>query len=293
MADKWKDEYYVEAYCMAREGLSDAQINTRIGVTPLLFRKWLQTKPALIAALRKGRESLDETLRDHVYDHLDDASKKVWDELMLCWEGRTSTDRVRAIFERQPKQVRQSLLLYAVVYFDFNSSTACSKLRVSEATLRLWLQGDREFSKLWDDIQRHKGNFFEGELVKAVKKGDTSAILFANKTYNRARGYGDAVTHTHHHEAVFTLTMPQLMALPVTVREMLRGIMAGGQEDDTAPSIGDRDGEVYLVPTKSELRGGITFSGQNREILSGPVVEEAWVSDSVPSEECGTGVGED
>ncbi len=42
-----------------------------------------------------------------------------------------------------------------------------------------------------------KKDLFESALVGLVKQGEPSAVVFANKTLNRDRGYNDKVEVTH------------------------------------------------------------------------------------------------
>jgi hypothetical protein len=47
--------------------------------------------------------------------------------------------------------------------------------------------------ELIDEIQFHKSEFFETALIDCVEARETSAVIFANKTFNRDRGYGASV----------------------------------------------------------------------------------------------------
>jgi len=62
---------------------------------------------------------------------------------------------------------------------------------VSYNMLERWKEEDPDFPKLVDFLNTLRGNFFEDALCDAVADGDTAATIFANRTFNRERGYND------------------------------------------------------------------------------------------------------
>jgi hypothetical protein len=80
-------------------------------------------------------------------------------------------------------------------------------VNVSKRTIDGWLRSDPEFPELMAEVEFHKKNFFESGLVGQVEEGNVQSIIFANRTYNRDRGYGEVrgvehsgtVNHLHAH----------------------------------------------------------------------------------------------
>lgn len=103
--------------------------------------------------------------------------------------------------------VKKLLFIHACVAHNFNVSLALRFTQISKSALDQWLNHDMRFVKLFEEVKFHLGSFYENALVNLVKKGDTAAILFANRTFNRDRGYADninvnvsgTVNHAHAH----------------------------------------------------------------------------------------------
>lgn len=198
---KWSDSFYVAAYRLARQGLSDTAIAKTIGVLPLTLAGWKSRNPAFKEAFDIGRDdkkdSFQSSFRDYVYGHLPPRLRKIWHKINKCEMGHSGIDRVEALLAGEGKQTRQHLFLYAFVDSNFNASEACRRIGISAKTLQVWTRLDPEFAELMDEMHWHKGNFFEEGLIKLVKDGDTRATLFANERFNRNRGYGNKVEVNH------------------------------------------------------------------------------------------------
>lgn len=191
----WKDTFYVQSYELARSGLTNPKIAEALGVSNGIFRKWLEKRPALVHALKRARRtrhnSNTTTFRDYVYGRLPEHLQKLWDKLSQCETQKNGIRRIQALLESQGKDARQHLFLYAITASNFNFSDACRKVNLPRKTVESWIKTDPDFAQLLDEIHLAKKDFFEGALVESVRAGDTAAIIFANKTLNRDRGYND------------------------------------------------------------------------------------------------------
>lgn len=206
---KWNDDFYVTAYKLARQGMTNNDIMSFIGVTKPTFIDWVRRRPALNKALEQGRSDKDAnfqaSFRDYVYQRLSPDLKELWEEINRCERKDSGFERVEGLLEAKGDRARQHLFLYALVHCNFNPSEACKKIGISTTKLKKWTHNEPEFRELLDEMHWHKGNFFEEGLVKLVREGDTKAIVFANERYNRDRGYGNkvevkhsgSVNHTH------------------------------------------------------------------------------------------------
>lgn len=198
----WDDRNYVKAYQYASQGMSDKAMASALGVTETTLRKWKEKNEAFREAIEEGRKEVQEesatvTFRDYVYKRLPPDLQDLWDDINACEKRKNGIERIEALLEKRGQKARQHLFLYALTAANFNASLACRKVGISVRTLQLWTRNDPEFARLMDEIHFHKGNFFESALIKKVKQGDTSAVIFANSTFNRDRGYSTKVIHEH------------------------------------------------------------------------------------------------
>lgn len=221
----WKDSYYITCYQMAKDGMKDGAIANAVGVDHRTFKKWLKERKYLRRALRKARRKRDgsnNTFIGYVYDRLPDDLKDLWNEINRLEDGPTNTLRIESMLEKRGVRARQHLYFHALINSNFNASEACRKVNISTSTLHVWLE-DPLFLKLVEEFNWHKGNFFEGALVELIRRHDSPATIFANKNYNRNRGYSEKVTHEHNGEIdhKHTLTMEEMDSLPLDMRKLL------------------------------------------------------------------------
>lgn len=193
---KWNDRLYVKVYELAKSGLSESAIASAIGTTKATLSKWKSERPALRDAIKQAKQ--DSTLKtpdikEYIYKRLPSHLQDLWDEIDECEKEENGLLRAQALIEKQSKVTRQHFFLYALVDGNFNLSEACRKVCISRSTLERWIKDDPDFSELIDEIHWHKKNFFEGHLCKLIRQGDSSATIFANRTFNKDRGYGDSL----------------------------------------------------------------------------------------------------
>lgn len=208
---KWKDDFYVDAFVLARSGLSDTKIAESIGVSNKCFILWKRDRPALRRALDRGRypkKSGDpaKEFEHFVFNRLPEHLQELWNEIEQCENGRTRLERAEAIFDMAGKRVRQRLFLHALACTNFNITEACRKVNIQRQTYRGWCANEKEFAELMEEVHQAKKDYIEAPLLDLIKARDTKAVIFANKTFNKDRGYGEKVTveqtgtveHKHH-----------------------------------------------------------------------------------------------
>jgi hypothetical protein len=247
MKAKWTDDNYVTAYQLARDGHPDAQIAKIIGVLPETFREWKQKRPALVNSLARGRGEVDDPVTtpatvasffEYVYNQLPEAEREVFEEILMLHETDSGIECVEAMLKNHGKRMRQHLFFHALVRNNFMIAQACSFVNISHRTFLNWKTRDPDFAELLETLHEYKKDFFEGALVKLVAKGDSAATIFANKTLNKDRGYGDkmtldvqgAINHTHQHEHEHRLSIGELDLSIETRREILAAIKQANQQ---------------------------------------------------------------
>jgi len=232
MASKWDNEFYVLGYKLASQGCTQEEIATHMGVKTETLRHWIKTKPAFRSALKQGREQCKGTApgviadyMHYVYGLLPPNLKRLYDEIKQFHEEKKPLKRIDALLRLEGKRARQYLFLQALVSSNFNPSMACRFVAISVDTFQQWVREEPEFANLMQQMQVHKKNLFESALIRLVKLGEPSAVMFANKTINRDRGFSEKteihhsgeVHHLHHHKVVAI----ENLNLPLEIRRVL------------------------------------------------------------------------
>lgn len=225
---KWKADFYYLAYEGARDGMSAKEIAKLIGVSAMTLASWRVAKPALNRAIERGKElaiGKGDNFRDYVYRQLPEELRELWDSIDACQNKANAVERIETILAKKGTAVRQHLFLHALTTTNFDVNKALKAVNVSKDVFDRWCRQDVEFVRLWESIQWHKKNFFESALMKLINKGETSAVLFANRTINKDRGYSDkqVIEHQHQHDHIHKHAVVQVedLNLPLDVRKVL------------------------------------------------------------------------
>ena len=80
-------------------------------------------------------------------------------------------------------------LLQALVNTSGIVSSACKAANVSRMTYYRWYNEDPDFREKADDIKELQKDFAESLILKKMKEGDTTMIIFYAKTQMKDRGY--------------------------------------------------------------------------------------------------------
>lgn len=226
----WKDEYYVQIYKLAREGMSNPEICQSLGVPEIRFRKWRSKLPALSKLLKDARRGEDnvhkvsaiEKVDTFVYDRLPDRLKEVWDGIMASRKKQNPIQKIESLLADAGKAGRQQLFLYALIRYNYNLSRALRAVNVTKKTFDAWVTTDPDFADLLQEMEWHKGNFIEAALMQLVKKKEPAAVIFASKTFNAGRGYGAKTTVVHKGNVQHDHNLINLDELPLSLEDKKR-----------------------------------------------------------------------
>ena len=75
-------------------------------------------------------------------------------------------------------------------------ASACKAVNISRFTFYKWYNEDEDFREKVDDVQELQKDFAEALILKKMKEGDTTMIIFYAKTKMKDRGYSERVEHT-------------------------------------------------------------------------------------------------
>ena len=202
---KYKHEYIVEVYIAAKSGMTENQISKVLGISVHTLRVWEKKKKAFKIALEQGRaecrgkKGKSLTFQEYVFGRLSYNNRKLWNKILKLSKNTKKRKRpedyleqIEILLAKRGKYARQSLFMYAWVSSNFSISKALRTVNISRSTFELWKQ-DPDFHTLFKEMDWHKKNFFEEYLCMLVKGGNPAATIFANKTYNKDRGYNEKI----------------------------------------------------------------------------------------------------
>ena len=224
---KWDDKFYITIYELARDGLSRTRIAKTLGVKLSTLNSWCTDNPAVADAMERGGGfggSGMQTIQDYIYKRLSPEMQDVWQEITAWEKVANGLDQIEQILSLQGRRVRQTLFVHAYLVCNFNASKACQKVNVPYSSFLSWCRNEPHFLELMQEMMEHKKNFLEDALFKLIKRGDGPATIFANKTLNKDRGYGEkvvvevggSVEHQHTHQLKI-----EDLNLPLEVRKQL------------------------------------------------------------------------
>lgn len=80
-------------------------------------------------------------------------------------------------------------LLQALANTSGIVASACKQANISRMTYYRWYNEDPEFREKADDVKELQKDFAESLILKKMKEGDTTMLIFYAKTQMKDRGY--------------------------------------------------------------------------------------------------------
>lgn len=208
---KWDKKMMEGALGLARSGMPDGKIAQALGATAASLAAKLSKDSDFAAGMEAAREQGSKTFAQALAGRLPPGARALWDRLEALGgmidgpEKRGARADVFAALDEAPARVRMHLFVQALAHVGFIPGEACRVSGVSPSELARWRAQDKDFREIMEGMMEAKRDFFESCLVGLCRRGDSAAIIFANRTSNRGRGYGDRlevevkteVTHTH------------------------------------------------------------------------------------------------
>jgi|TARA_R100000081_G_scaffold22955_1_gene10032 hypothetical protein len=103
--------------------------------------------------------------------------------------------------------LKKEALIKAYAKAFGNVSKACEAAGVSRKSFYRWMKNDEEFKEAIDSVMADDlfVDFAEEHLVEKIRKGDTTAIIFALKTRGKKRGYVERQEIANEHKTQLIL----------------------------------------------------------------------------------------
>jgi len=222
---RWKNKYLVDIYRYARDGLLEKQISKKIGITQAGFIGWKKRRPSVRYALaiaakdRKTAQGLNWA--QYVEGRLPIKLQKVWNEIHKYSKEKSGYAKTRILLQNKSKRTRQELLVYALLFSGFNLTKALRTCAIDRGTFLYWTETEPDFMELLNEVQEIKKDFIEDSLLRLIKSGDSPSTIFASRTLNRDRGYGERVEYSHQHNLTVQSIPIRQLDLPVELLEKL------------------------------------------------------------------------
>lgn len=197
-----------QAALAALTAANDRELAISLGISEAKLKEWRNEHPSFYRAIVAARQhasnsDTSEAMLKHISNSLSPELRELWDTLNGA--DMTAKDAVMYSLATRGDYDRQKLLLHALSVTRFDITRCCSLLGISKSQLDNWAKNDPKFVKLWEEVSFAKKNFIESALMRKIDEGDTRAIIFASKTLNKDRGYGESlevtgrVEHVHAH----------------------------------------------------------------------------------------------
>lgn len=90
-------------------------------------------------------------------------------------------------------------------------------------TIIEWKEKDPEFKKRFDEVECKTGDFVENALLKKIKDGDTTAIIFYCKTKLKKRGYVEKLDINATHNVPDDSTLESIERKIASLRKVENG----------------------------------------------------------------------
>jgi hypothetical protein len=232
-------------YDMCKDGQTREAIAARLGIPLEVYKRWLTKNPAISLASKCGKVHKGDRVEqatafdEFILGKLPEDLKPFW---LDCRMAQKRGKEVPIGVQKLETEQRQMLFLTAWMKFRFNATKALRFTGIKRDTLNNWMTSPR-FQKLMHELSEAKKDFFEDALIGSVVRGETAAIVFANKTLNRDRGYGEkrevevsgAIQHNHSQQMIdlSDLNLPiEIQAAIADAMEKRRKFLADKNDRD-------------------------------------------------------------
>ena len=87
------------------------------------------------------------------------------------------------------KTKQKELMITALRKSLGNVTVACKSVKIGRETHYRWLRTDKNYKEFIDKLPEEEIDFYEHALIKKIKSGDTTSIIFALKCKGKNRGW--------------------------------------------------------------------------------------------------------
>jgi hypothetical protein len=199
---KFEPFILVKIYKLAKAHMTQPDAAEALGVSKSTMLSWINNRPGVREAWDEGvrdRTAADgNALKHYCYNNLSPEMRRVWDEVLLINKQDNPNEQLDMLFSKHGgTKARQQMFVQAVLATNFNLTRAYRMVGVNYQQVKRWKAKFPEFAELMEELEWHKGNFFEEQFIDKVAQGESGMILHAVKTKLADRGYGTVKKHEH------------------------------------------------------------------------------------------------
>lgn len=221
----FKSKFLIDIYRLTLRGYNLKYISKKIGVTQAAISQWKRKHPgvdyALELAEKDRKEIEDGSFGDYLRGKLSPGMQKYWDRMNAYERQKTGYAKIQTLLKDKGTRFKQKMVIYSLIACGFNKSKALRRCGVGWMTFKRWQEHDPYFAELLMEVKENLKDFYESALIKLVKSGDSPATIYANRVYNRDRGYGEK-TQIESTVNVNVATIPIAeLDLPVEVKRVI------------------------------------------------------------------------
>ena len=91
--------------------------------------------------------------------------------------------------ERKTTAKKKEAMIEALRRSGGNVSVSCKSVGINRKTHYDWIEHDQKYADAVEMVAEETGDYVEGELMKHIRAGNLTAIIFYCKTKLKSRGY--------------------------------------------------------------------------------------------------------
>lgn len=224
------------------------QVSAIFGMTHKALAEAIERHPELQEAMAIADENRKKGLLAHyIVSNLSPQARAVWDRITKL----DSAEEIEQVFKKYTVKLRQQLFCTAVLYTGHDNSKALRLVGISYNMLMKW-RADPEFLQMLEEVQWHKKQFFQKQLIGLVSEGHPGAVLFVNRTVNADMGYSERLELNMQAQTRSDYDLNDLGEFLdlETQKKILAAIEAKKARDEQDPDIYDVDEPPKLLPAK-------------------------------------------
>lgn len=211
------------------------KMNAHYGIPRITTAVWIKREPLMTLAkelalqMLKAKTDERENFGEFVLTRMSKENRERYEQLLFWEDHPDGASKTRGILRDMTERERRIMFVQCVAANGFVYSRALKLMGISGDVVKNWNR-DRGFRAMTNEIQQLKKDFFEQALVDLAAARDTTAVVFANKTLNRDRGYGEKLSVDVKGQIDHTHTVVPLAALEELPTEVLDTVLKAVQE---------------------------------------------------------------
>lgn len=196
---------------------------------------WVKREPLMTLAkeyalhVLKSKEDERQNFSEYVLTRMSRETREKYEQLVFWEDHPDGAEKTRGLLRDMTERERRLMFIQCVAANGFVYARAMRLMGINGEVVKNWCK-DRGFRQMTNELQQLKKDFFEQALVDLATARDTTAVVFANKTLNRDRGYGEKIALDVKGQIDHVHSIVPLAALEQLPTETLDAVLKAVQE---------------------------------------------------------------